>query len=469
MKKLWESSPQLILSGLGLGLQPPIVPLWADGREVVFANGAVKTVPANDEIFDFDEEPLDAAQSFTLGRKRLYLATTGGVYRYVGPQTEYEVPALLATQDPAGFFQQILTLPMTRCTLLPWGDWIISSDGLAPVKIDANTGTMGNLAGTPFAYARVIGKYQAHMFAADTDLSGRRVYWSAIDDPETWTPSLDNDAGSNPCRDLDSRIRAFADIGPNMAVYSQDQMIAVRYIGGNNVFYFAPALRGIGAVSSRSIISINRYNWGLTKRGIFQTDGVEHYYVDEPLIRKWLRENINWSLSTLIQGYHDESAQEVCWCVPLTSGDFVTISYGYISKAFTLKHAGARFGREADVFDDVILGFSRSVTLTHTGTTPASYVETKPLDCGSREIEKLFQMFTFDATWTGAVSVSFAYGANPFDTFTYEDTQDLATEVYVPGGNRSANFVKFKIEAAAGASFELSGFQIHGEAAGFHK
>ena len=476
MKQLFTTPPQLVSSGLGLGLLPEQIPLWADGQEVVFAQASVRSAEPRLRLFEFDSEPLDAAQSFTLARRRLYLSTQDGVYRYIGPQTEYEVPALLATQPAEGSFTQLLAATQSDSLLVPWGDWIISTDGLNPVKLDKNTGSLTTMSGPAFAYARVVWKYYSHLFAADTDLSGRRVYWSAVDDPETWTASLSNDAGSNPLRDLDSRIRAGVSLGPNQAIYSQDQMVLSRYIGGQDVFYFAPALTGIGALNARSVVAHNRFNWGLHRRGIFYTDGTSFDYVDEPIVRDWLRRNVNWDLSARVRGWHKEASQTMCWVVPV-SGGYTTIGFDYKNRAFSILAEGARFGREADVFDGCILGFQGEVMIEGAGTTPASWIETKPIHCGDPTVEKKFQMVRFefegdpaDLTITVAFTNSAMSKVDPFFTETYSGAELQDKEyLHLPEGGITANAMSIKIEAAAGTAWRLGGFQIHGEAAGFVK
>lgn len=475
MKELFATSTELVLSGLFLGTLPEQVALWADGMNIVFTNASVQTAPPSTSFLTFTGTPLDSAQSFTLGRRRLYLGTTEGVFRYVGPQTEYESPALLSTQDPAGFYDQILAQAQTRCILVPWGDNIISTDGVNPVKYDENTGTMSDLGGTPFTYARVIWKYFSHLFAADTDLSGRRVYWSALDDPETWTATLSNDAGSNPLRDLDSRIRTGVELGPNQAIYSQDQMVMSRYVGGQDVFYFAPALKGIGAVSPKSIIPHNRFNWGLHHRGIFYTDGIQFEYVDEPKIRKWLHLNVNWTLAANIVGWHDEMNQMMCWSVPI-SGGTVTVGFGYKTMAFTVLYPGTLFGEEADTFDDCLIGYENSVELQSLGTTEPSYLVTKPMTFGSREVEKVFQMIRFDWTVEGAptITLSFFNDSADGETAIQEQVYDYADldrgqYLYILDGGFTANCMTLRIDALEGESFRLGGFQVSGEPGGYNK
>jgi len=483
MKKLWETSPELVVSGICPGLMPQQIPLWRDGRSVRFENASARSAPARSELVlggTLTGSPLDVAQSFTLARKRLYIATTTGVFRYIGPQTEYEVASLLATQPASGSFTQILTQDQTDCLLVPWGDHIISTDGVNNVKLDENTGSMSSLVpavtGGNIDYARVAWKYMSHFFLADTNLSGRRVYWSDLDnmdDAADWTPSLSSNAGSNPIRDFDSRIRAGVLLGPNCAIYSQDQMVQCRHVGGADVFAFSPALTGIGALNPRSVISHNRLNWGLHRRGIFWTDGISFDYVDEPVIRSWLKANVNWGLSNRIRGYHDEGAQMVCWTVSLLDGTWVTIGYGYKTRAFSIFNEGMRFGEEADVFDDCILGNESTVYIQGSGDTVASYIETKPLDCGSREIEKTFQMIQFDLDVTGTVTIQLAFLDDSSETASYEQTYTNAGldegKLYIDNGNRVANNMQLKISAAAGSSFRLGGFQIHGEAGGFSR
>jgi hypothetical protein len=473
MIPLFKTEPALVASGLTPGVMPDIVPLWSTGQDVVFANGSVQNAPAKTSLLSFTGTPLDIAQSFTLARRRLYIATSTGVFRYIGPQSEFEIPALLATQPPEGQFSQLIALAQDKCLLIPWGDYIISTDGLNPPKYDQNTGAMSNLLGTPFSYARVMWKYQSHLFAADTNLTGRRVYWSALDAPEVWTASLSNDAGSNPLRDLDSRIRCGTLLGGNTSIYSQDQMVMARYIGGDQVFTFSPALYGIGALNPRSIIAHNRFNWGLHRRGIFYTDGITFDYVDEPRVRAWLKANVDFGLGDKICGWHDEDFQMMCWAVPVAGG-YQTIGYKYKEQSFTLLNPGVRFGKEADVFDEPILATGDTIYIQNSGTTPASTLVTKPIICQDKTVEKVFQMVEFDWTFDGSIDVDLNFYDNPLgeiqETLTVPASNfERGFYLHVPDGGREYNAMSIAIRAEAGASWRMSGFQIHGEPGRNHK
>lgn len=478
MRQLDVFGADKIMTGLGLGLHRIDIPLWEDGREIIFANASVQTQAARETLLTFSDIPLDVAQSFTLARKRAYLATSTGVFRYVGPQTENEVASLLANQPSEGFFEQLLSQSMDRCTLLPWGDWVIMTDGVNQVKINKNSayGSVAtpDLGGVPWTYARVIAKYQSHMFAANTSLNGRRVYWSALDDPETWTAALTNDAGSNPLRDLDSRVEAMVPLGTNLAIYATDQLALCRYVAGIDVMSFAPALNGIGAINPRSIVPNNRFNWGLHRRGIFYTDGVQFDYVDEPSVRAWLKANVNWDLKEKVKGFHDEGAQMIAWVVPVNDGGYVTIGYHYKNQCFTVVNENSFFADNADVFDDCIIGFDRSVAIQGSGTRPNSWVQTKPLDCGDRTTEKLFQMLRMHWEYSGSPTVQLAYLENLNDDPSFEDSftpADLVdgTDFHISGPGRAANFLAVKISSSGGDWFRISGLELHGEAAGLRK
>ena len=473
MTPIFETDPQMVASGLTPGLMADLVPLWSDGKDVVFVGGAVENAPARQSLISFTGTPLDIAQSFTLARRRLYIATTTGVYRYIGPQSEYESALLLASQPAEGSFTQILNRAQDKCLLVPWGDYILSTDGVNQVQYDTNTGTMSDLTGPAFAYARVLWKYQNHLLAADTDLSGRRVYWSALDAPTVWTASLSNDAGSNPLRDLDSRIRCGTLIGPNTAIYSQDQMVMGRYIGGNDVFTFAPALYGIGALNPRSIIAHNRFNWGLHRRGIFYTDGVTFDYVDEPRIRRWIKSNVDFSVGDKICGWHDERHQMMCWAVS-AQGEYLTIGYKYKEQSFTIRSPGVRFGEEADVFDECVLATGDAIYIENSGTTPASMLKTKPITCGTKVDEKTFQMIEFDWTFSGDIDVQLDFYDNPLGAIQeshHYGAADMEDGFYlhIADGGRQYNAMSITINASPESSFRLSGFRIHGEPGKLHK
>lgn len=435
---------------------------------MLFDQGCVRNYPGREEMYALTAPPFDIAQAFVQARQQIYLGRQDGVFKYIAPQMESG-----GSTAPAGWSQLYASsYPETDWVLVPWGDWIIATNGRTQVQIDKNTGTMGDLAGVPFAYARFIFKFANHLFAVNTDLSGRVVYFSSRDNPELWTPSLSNTAGETPIRDLDGRFVAGAPLGNQYAIYTADKMVVCRFIGGTNVFGFSPPINGLGVEGAHAVIGVNEFNWGMNRRGIWKTDGRQVDYIDDPILRKWLRQNVNFNTPSLIYGWHDESSNRVCWSVPLLSGDRLTVALNYTNASWTFLHPGISVGLEENVFQN-ILAASDSMLYNYNDTTPeAAWIETKPMSIGTREVRKLFQAVRVDSETSGDVRVQMAFmeslTATPvWEAQDYSILGDADSVINVEGGGRDSPFLKLRFSCPEGGRFRLYGFDLLGEATGY--
>lgn len=452
MKELFVTTPQLVLSGLTPGLPLALRPLWNEGLGVIFSDAVAQSFPARASLFALAEAPLDIIQAFVDTTPRLYVGTSRRILRYT-----QATGAVQLTLGNFGAWQ-----------LLAWGDWLIASDGINPVLVSKNDPSLVALAGTTFTYARIIEKYANYVFAANTSNGATRVEWCQLDSPEDWTPTVDNTAGYYDIRDMDSGIISTAALGPVQALYSGDSMFTMRYVTDRDVVMsIVPAVQGLGAVSRRSIVSDGRLNWGLTQRGVFKTDGSSKAFVDEPRVRKILRSTTDWDAAEQIYGSLDETRHMVQWHLPQTAGGFKTVAYDYDGDSWTYPHDGVYVGLEEGAFNSTLLGTATAIQQVGSGVNTASYLQTKPLDCGTRDKSKKFQELWLDIEADEGVLVKVGYCYNSiYETPTLSETYAAAERIPLAYGGSDAIAIVFRIEAAAGLSWSLSGFRLQGELSG---
>lgn len=452
MTPLFETQPGLVMSGLTPSLPLPLRPLWADGLGVIFSDASAQNFPARQTLLSLAEAPLELIQAFVGGSSRLYVGTSKRLLRYAAGTGAVE----------------LLLGDFGAWNLVAWGDWLIASDGQNPVLVSKNTAGAVALAGTTFSSARIIEKYANYVFAANTSNGETRVEWCTLDNPEDWTPTAVNTAGYYDIRDMDSGIKATAVLGSAQALYSGDSQFLMRYVTDRDVVMsILPAVGGLGAVSRRSVVSDGRLNWGLMQKGVFKTDGVSKAFVDEPRVRKLLRETTDWNAAELIYGSLDEARHMVQWCLPQVAGGFKTLAYDYDGDSWTYPHSDVYVGLEDGTFNSVLLGTDTAVQYIGAGTAAASYLQTKPLDCGDRTKNKMFQELWLDIEADAGVIVKVGYCRDSiYETPELTETYAAAERIPLQFGGSSAVALVFRIEAAAGKTWRLAGFQLRGTVAG---
>jgi len=207
-----------------------------------------------------------------------------------------------------------------------------------------------------FTTAETLIKRGPHVMAFNLSTSSREFAWSAEDDVEDWLPTPSNAAGSKLIREANSRIRAAVPLGDRIAVYTKDEMFIVSYLGTPNYFGYKPAVNGIGAVSKACVVPRGRLNYGLSRHGFWQTDGVNYKYIDDPDIRQFIQENVNFSQASKINGYHDEEHNSIKWYLPTTTGEpQITVEYNYLTGFWSKSDFGRTSSIEKRVFGNPVV------------------------------------------------------------------------------------------------------------------
>lgn len=329
--------------GLDTGVAPSVLPsagaVWRDGKQVWFGAAHIEQALGSKVII----EPMlrrarAMAQAYVDGKPRLYYENLGVISYY-----QDNVDTLLGALNTEGSYDMV-----------PWGNWLALTDNIGPVKLWKGVDDAGfiPIGETEFARAKILKKLGQYLLAFSTDVYPQGFHWSDASDPETWVPTVNNTAGNLPIRDLDSDIIAVADLGPALAMYSREYMMVVSYVGWPEIFGTpTQALSGIGAVSKHSIVSLGKQNWGLSKAGIFTTDGTAFEYVDKPLIHRWIQDNVDWARVAEITSYWDEQMGLAIWSLPTLAGPHKELGVDPKNKSFTFLGDGFGVSVERGVFD----------------------------------------------------------------------------------------------------------------------
>jgi len=295
--------PKTFSSGLQPDVHPGLRVLWDEAQNVTFAAGRVKRRVAPATIFlpDPANNPIRglSQQQATNGTRYLWSAQgVGGgdtfvLTRWYGPTRE--VMGIF----PAGYRRDESSIAVASFVdFTHYGDWTIANSGTS-VPTLFKPGYQGPLGDAPAGVARIMKKL-SFMLAIGYGARGTRVGWSDADNIESWTASKTSLAGALSFDDFDTRIKCAVRLGSAIAVYGEDQMGLLSYIG--QPFYFSQktVLDGIGACGKFSVASDGASNFGVGRGGVWWTDGNSYRYIDEGFLHDYLQDNVNWSQQSKI-------------------------------------------------------------------------------------------------------------------------------------------------------------------------
>ena len=215
----------------------------------------------------------------------------------------------------------------------------------------------------PFTKVTAIDKSGPHILAINYDKTNSEhpydVAWCDTDNPDTWIPATTNAAGSLTLREASSPLKAIVPLGDAKAIYTEDQMFILQYTGAPYYFGYKTAFAsGAGAVSPRSVVAVDSTNYGLSRRGLFVTDGSSVETIgDSEGINKYIRDNIAESEYAQVVAYHNKLNNEVIWSLPINSTKPTKqITYNYSNNTFSIESIGASAAQISSVFDHDIVG-----------------------------------------------------------------------------------------------------------------
>jgi hypothetical protein len=230
-----------------------------------------------------------------------------------------------------------------------------------------------------------------HVLGFNVASNSRKFIWCSADDLDDWVATSTNTAGALIIREASSQIRCVAPLGNALAVYTEDQMFVVQYVGLPNVFGYRPAIDGIGAVSHKAVQSIGSRNFGLSSQGFYETDGVQFNYIDAP-IKDYFQDNIAVGEYPQVYSYHNEQEAEIEWTVPfgssIPSRQFI---YNYEKGTWSTRTTDLSSYAPRRVFNNALSGsytgelFNEETTQTDDGAAITSSIRTKPVEFGDAD------------------------------------------------------------------------------------
>jgi len=447
------TKPDLMERGITPGLKPVAAPVWADCANVFFRDGAVRKGAGFTDLVKSTETIRAITQASTASGDRAFLGTDGSLKVWDGTSL---------TRVGSGYTVN------AHWSMLSYGNHFLATNGVEGLQyydgVSANT-----IPSTTFAWAKILTKRGPHVLAANTSEGNTRINWCAADDVNTWEALADNSARGYTVRDLDSEIVACADLGTANAFYTQNSMVIAAYSGPPYYFNISKALSGIGANSLNAVVSVGRRNFGFSPKGVWATDGSSFEYVDGPMVKDWIRKNVDFEAVGGIVGYHNDVQSSVIWHFTLKDGTFGGLGFNYATSSWTHLDYQVTAASAKDVFEYPLLGLDLRLVEGEHGLNngvvgQSASITSKPSACSAPTLYKILQAVQFHYDGTGA-EYRIGLQLHVDDTVEWLDWRPLTQMDFITP--REAAYFTLQIRSTGiDADWQLFGFAFHGETGG---
>jgi hypothetical protein len=431
---------QLLQSGIFPSLAPNQQALWRDAINVVFIDGRVETLRGRTLLHSFASNINAIVQANAEGERRAYVGLASGDLHYFSEGVSYRLGVIGAGGN---------------WSLDTWGDWLVATDNVHPVKVWKNNGPDGavTLAGPDFVRAKIVRRFANVLLAYNTSLGGQSVSWSSLSNIEDWVSTDVNSAGNFYVRDLDGDIVAAETFGRSaVAFYTENTMGFTEFVGAP--FYFTNKVRltGIGAVGRNAVCDANGKHYGA--------------------INRWLETNFDRTRGEEVSAFHDPARRSVLFAFPCKDGIFRELAFAYAPTPCWTKHKlDVRSASSRGVFDQSLVGVGADLSLwdigyADNGVALPTLLTSAFQNVGKRNMLKLWDMLQVDFELVGLVEIRFGFSEYPVDAdIEWGAWAPLARENWI---GRESNYLVCEIRASAlYGHWSISGMTVFGELTGY--
>lgn len=453
-------APNILESGIAPSLPAKASKLWLDATNVLFIDRGVEKARGITAVSSIVGDIFGISQAFVDGQQRAYLGTVNTFYQYSDGDT-----AELASGFGGG-----------NWSIIPWGTWVLATNGIDPVQVCKNDTVMVPLANVPVGTARIIRKLAQRPII----FAGQTAYWPRATDIEYWTvPDPTGNAGSFFIRDLDSDIVAVEPFGEFLAYYTNNQMGLVTFIGGASVYGFKNRIEGIGAIGLNAIVPVGQKHYGMSANGFWVTDGSSFDYLEHPAIDAFFDAHVDKTLGDRITGVHVRDRQMVAWFFRDVDGSIHGLEFCYGNGSWQHLQMPITAAAAQEVFDGPLAAASGGewgvfdASSDVGGATMTSSLRTAGFDAGEPQRFKHWELVQVNIEATNGVDVRFGLhryetmGAHPDDYWT--DWAALGRDNYLGlGGGLDSVYLSMELRSLTfGVSWRIGGLSVHGTLGGW--
>jgi hypothetical protein len=444
------NDPAMVASGLLVDPLPNQIALWKDGSNVLFIDGEVVKRGGWDLPYDALGPIGGLAQAYVNGQKRTYVGTGTKLFKFQdGARTE------IGSGFTGGAW-----------SMATYGAFLIATNDTDHPKVWKDSGTVVDYG--PIARARIVRKLSGFPML----FHGQEAYWPAYNDFEDFVPGPGKRAGSFFVRDLDGDIEAVEPLGNVLVYYTQDMFGTISFIGGESAFGFITNQKGgIGAVGPDAVAGVGPFHYGLSKKGIWKSDGNSFEYIANGAILKWLKANINWTQAVNTRALHNEARRLVEFHFMCLDGTIRGVAYNYANGSWTILVAPVLFLLEQGVYDYPLVAIGNLWGFYDKGDNAgaaalSAAIETAPLAAGTPRRYKLWDKLVVFFEADGVVEFRVGYSDTPQGEPDWTEWAQLSHDDNWLS-DRESVFIKLGFRSTAvNADWRLSGFEVFGEATG---
>lgn len=266
------------------------VPLWSDGKNIVFDPEGPRPVDGFSQLVLSKPTSLAVRgmlQARIEGKKYIFFGTEKNLYRYDDDAGNI-LEVSKATDVYSGAFW----------SFAQWGNWVLATNNVDAVQLYKES--VGNFAdlthdlgGTLTSV--LVATFKAYAILLGTDSEGREVKWSDEDDVNVYSPTLANAAGSLYIRDLASPIIASAQREDGVIFYGDSTIHLLRWTGPP--YYFGQNIlsQNAGAIGKHAVVNVRNTHFGLDAKGIWAMEPrSEPQYIDKPQIHNYVMDDLDF-------------------------------------------------------------------------------------------------------------------------------------------------------------------------------
>ena len=325
----------------------------------------------------------------------------------------------------------------------------------------------------PYTKVKIFKRQGPHLLAFNYSTSAgdnkTSFSWCSADDIDIWHSSASNTAGNLQIREANGEIICVTQLGNSLAVYTENQMFLVSYVGLPNIFGYRKALdSGVGAVSPHSVVSVGRKNYGLCKDGFFVTDGSAVNMIGRPNgINDFFVKNVSENGISTTVAFNNAKENEVVWAIPLnTINPDKEIYYNYKTNQWGMRDSTITQFHPRGIFDEPLSASGRK--LFEEGSTPNlensnTFAITKAHDLNNADRVKEITQLRVGKVGSGnpVVSLATTDTINADPSFTEEFTVNETFENFPV--RKAGRYIHLKI-ASNGESddWEISDLVVQG-------
>jgi hypothetical protein len=179
-------------------------------------------------------------------------------------------------------------------SMAAWGNQIIACNYLDATQSSTGAGFSGLGGSSP--KARHVAVNVNFAMLADVDDSASNVFsdmvwWSAIQDPASWTPSLATEAGNYRLLQAPGPIRALISFRDTFIAFKDNAIFVGEYVGPPFVFAWRLVSNRVGTPAAKSVVELDGKLYFFHSSGFWEFDGVSLRNVGLPVIQSFLTES----------------------------------------------------------------------------------------------------------------------------------------------------------------------------------